>query len=77
MFGILKNVRVCVFVLGLDLIDQNIPGFGDDALGNDGDGDSLAKSKLNINTISKDKKKPFFKKVCNSLFLFIEYSNCY
>jgi len=68
---------VCVFVLGLDLIDQNIPGFGDDALGNDGDGDSLAKSKLNINTISKDKKKPFFKKVCNSLFLFIEYSNCY
>jgi hypothetical protein len=44
------------------MIDQNIPGFGDDNLGNDGDGDSLTKSKLNLNT-SKDKKKPFFKKV--------------
>jgi hypothetical protein len=50
------------FHLGLDIIDQNIPGFGDDTLGNDGDGDSLTKSKLNINT-SKDKKKTFFKKV--------------
>lgn len=49
------------------MIDQNIPGFGDDALGNDGDGDSLTKSKLNLNTISnKDKKKPFFKKVSHS-----------
>ena len=46
------------------MIDQNIPGFGDDALGNDGDGDSLTKSKLNLNTLNnKDKKKPFFKKV--------------
>ena len=43
-------------------MDQNIPGFGDDILGNDGDGDSLTKSKLNTNT-SKDKKKTFFKKV--------------
>lgn len=50
--------------LGLDIIDQNIPGFGDDPLGNEGDGDSLTKSKLNLNTTSnKDKKKPFFKKV--------------
>jgi hypothetical protein len=52
------------FSLGLDVIDQNIPGFGDDMLGNDTDGDnnSLLKSKLNLNA-SKDKKKPFFKKV--------------
>jgi hypothetical protein len=50
------------------MIDQNIPGFGDDNLGNDGDGDSLTKSKLNLNT-SKDKKKPFFKKV--SIFYLI------
>ena len=49
------------------MIDQNIPGFGDDNLGNDGDGDSLTKSKLNLNT-SKDKKKTFFKKVRSILF---------
>ena len=44
------------------MIDQNIPGFGDDNLGNEGDNDSLTKSKLNLNA-NKDKKKPFFKKV--------------
>lgn len=44
------------------MMDQNIPGFNDDNLGNDGDGDSLTKSKLNLNA-AKDKKKPFFKKV--------------
>ena len=55
---------LCSSRLGLDVIDQNIPGFNDDTLGNDGDGDnnSLTKSKLNLNA-SKDKKKTFFKKV--------------
>ena len=48
--------------LGLDMMDQNMPGFSDDNMGNDGDGDSLTKSKLNLNA-AKDKKKPFFKKV--------------
>ncbi len=45
-------------------MDQNLPSFNDDPLGNDGDGDnnSLTKSKLNINS-NKDKKKNFFKKV--------------
>lgn len=52
----------------MDAIDQTIPGFGDDLLGNDGDGDSLTKSKLNLNT-TKDKKKPFFKKVTLLTFL--------
>jgi hypothetical protein len=55
----IKNNEI---VLGLDIIDQNIPGFNDDTLGNDDDGDSLTKSKLNINS-NKDKKKTFFKKV--------------
>jgi hypothetical protein len=57
-----KNKRFLFFSIGLDNLDQNIPGFSDDTLGNDGDGDSLTKSKLNLNS-SKDKKKPFFKKV--------------
>ncbi|CAF2052297.1 unnamed protein product [Rotaria magnacalcarata] len=56
--------RIKASTQSLDAIDQNIPGFGDDTLGNDDDGDSLTKSKLNINT-TKDKKKPFFKKTVN------------
>ena len=47
--------------LGLDIIDQNIPGFGDDTLGNEGDGDSLGKSKLNLN-VNKDKTEKKTKK---------------
>jgi voltage-dependent calcium channel beta-2 len=58
------SIRMKASTQSLDMIDQNIPGFGDDNLGNDGDGDSLTKSKLNLNT-SKDKKKPFFKKASN------------
>jgi len=60
----IQNQSIICFALGLDVLDQNIPGFGDDLLGNDIDGDthSLTKSKLNINT-NKDKKKNFFKKV--------------
>jgi hypothetical protein len=58
-----RDMLICS---GLDLIDQNIPGFADDNLGNDGDGDSLTKSKLNLNAM-KDKKKPFFKKVSTAL----------
>ena len=46
----------------LDLLDQNYPGFNDDPLAIDGDGDSLTKSRINMNT-NKDKKKNFFKKV--------------
>lgn len=59
-----KLMILFFFILGLDIIDQNIPGFGDDLIGNDGDGDnnSLTKSRININT-NKDKKKNFFKKV--------------
>ncbi|CAF0742700.1 unnamed protein product [Adineta ricciae] len=56
--------RVKASTQSLDIIDQNIPGFGDDTLGNEGDGDSLGKSKLNLN-VNKDKKKPFFKKAAN------------
>jgi voltage-dependent calcium channel beta-2 len=54
--------RIKASTQSLDIIDQNIPGFNDDTLGNDDDGDSLTKSKLNINA-NKDKKKTFFKKV--------------
>lgn len=56
--------KSCSSSSGLDILDQNIPGFTDDPAGNDGDGDnnSLTKSRLNIN-VNKDKKKTFFKKV--------------
>ncbi|CAF1212932.1 unnamed protein product [Rotaria sordida] len=56
--------RIKASTQSLDAIDQNIPGFGDDTLGNEGDGDSLTKSKLNLNA-NKDKKKTFFKKAVN------------
>ncbi|CAF0780662.1 unnamed protein product [Adineta steineri] len=58
--------RIKASTQSLDIIDQNIPGFGDDLLGNDIDGDnhSLTKSRLNINA-NKDKKKNFFKKAVN------------
>jgi len=56
--------RIKASTQSLDMMDQNIPGFSDDNMGNDGDGDSLTKSKLNLNA-AKDKKKPFFKKAVN------------
>ncbi|UJR32288.1 hypothetical protein I4U23_019753 [Adineta vaga] len=58
--------RIKASTQSLDIIDQAMPGFGDDLLGNDFDGDnnSLTKSRLNINT-NKDKKKNFFKKTVN------------
>ena len=57
-----KKNKYNFFVLGLDIIDQNIPGFNDDTLGMMVMVICLTKSKLNIN-INKDKKKTFFKKV--------------
>ncbi|CAF1069961.1 unnamed protein product [Adineta ricciae] len=58
--------RIKASTQSLDIIDQAMPGFGDDLLGNDLDGDnhSVSKSRLNINT-NKDKKKNFFKKTVN------------
>lgn len=58
-----RSNRTNVFS-GLDLMDQNVPGFNDDMIGNDVDGDShsLNKAKLAM-AMSKDKKKTFFKKV--------------
>lgn len=64
---------IIFFFLGLDLMDANLTGFGDDPLTTDPDTDNYnyGRSKIPL-AASKDKKKTFFKKViqtCSLVFL--------